>query len=252
MGVVVKGLKYVSNMGEVKAHIKYIGFRSDEVAKKDALKEYGLDNADFFSASRDNEDYKGFINRIEKHNALKHSKSVKMQKIVFSLKQEDFRNYLLDGNGKDFKDLVRETMKEFEEYRGQKYDWIAIEHLTDKDKLSTHPHVHVAIKAISENGQRLKLNKEDFKFLREKFDVQYNKVCEYESKWEQGYRQNRELTPFQSLEKDIANATKKAYKAMERDIEKAKYKKIKLENENIRIKARQVEAELDRDKSYSL
>ena len=123
---------------------------------------------------------------------------------------------------------------------------------TDNNKLSSHPHVHLVIKSISEQGQRLKLDKEDYKFLREKFDVQYNKVCEYESKWEQGYRQDRELTPFQSLEKDIANATKKAYKAMERDIEKAKYKKIKLENENLRIKARQVEAELDRDRSYSL
>lgn len=252
MGVVVKGLKHVNDMGRVKAHVKYIGFRSDELATKRAINEYGLDNANFFSAERDNSDYKSFISRIANHKALQHQKAVKMHKLVFSLKQEDFKNYLLDGNGKDFKTLVRSTMKEFEEYRGQKYDWIAIEHLTDKDKLSTHPHVHVAIKAISENGERLKLNKEDYKFLREKFDVQYNKVCEYESKWEQGYRQDRELTPFQSLERDIANASKKAYKAMERDIEKAKYKKIKLENENIRRKAKQIEAELDRDRSYSL
>ena len=56
---------------------------------------------------------------------------------------------------------------------------------------------------------RVKLTKEDYQFLREKFDVEYNKVCEYESKWEYGQRQDRQLTPMQSLEKDIANSAKK-------------------------------------------
>ena len=238
MGVVVKGLKYVTSMSKVKAHIKYIGFRSNELAVAKAREEYGLDNTRFFSKSENNADYKQFIERIENHKALQHPKSVKMHKMVFSLKQEDYKNYLLDANGKDFKDLVRSTMDEFEKYRGQKYDWIAVEHLTDNDKLSSHPHVHIVVKSISEQGQRLKLDKEDYKFLREKFDVQYNKVCEYESKWEQGYRQDRELTPFQSLE---------------RDVEKAKYEKIKSNNEERkRAKRREVESDLDRERSYSL
>ena len=253
MGVVVKGLKYVTSMSKVKAHIKYIGFRSNELAVAKAREEYNLDNTRFFSESENNADYKQFIERIENHKALQHPKSVKMHKMVFSLKQEDYKNYLLDANGKDFKDLVRSTMDEFEKYRGQKYDWIAVEHLTDNDKLSSHPHVHIVVKSISEQGQRLKLDKEDYKILREKFDVQYNKVCEYESKWEQGYRQDRELTPFQSLERDIANATKKIYKSLERDVEKSKYEKIKSNNEERkRAKRREVESDLDRERSYSL
>ena len=136
MGVVVKGLKYVQKIEHVKGHLKYIGFRSNELATSQAREEYGLDNTKFFSKDSNNADYKAFIDRIENHKALKHSKSVKMHKMVFSLKQEDYKNYLLDSDGKDFKDLVRKTLDDFSKYKGQQYDWIAVEHLTDKDKLS--------------------------------------------------------------------------------------------------------------------
>lgn len=247
MGVVVKGLKYVQKIDHVKGHLKYIGFRSNELATSQAREEYGLDNTKFFSKDSNNADYKAFIDRIENHNALKHSKSVKMHKMVFSLKQEDYKNYLLDSDGKDFKDLVRKTLDDFSKYKGQQYDWIAVEHLTDKDKLSTHPHVHLCIKGISEQGTRVKFTKEDYQYLREKFDVEYNKVCEYESKWEQGHRQDRQLTPLQSLEKDIANSAKKVFNAMERDVERAKYERFKIQSEDRRrARRREIEMELDR------
>lgn len=247
MGVVVKGLKYVQKIDHVKGHLKYIGFRSNELATSQAREEYGLDNTKFFSKDSNNADYKAFIDRIENHKALKHSKSVKMHKMVFSLKQEDYKNYLLDSDGKDFKDLVRKTLDDFSKYKGQQYDWIAVEHLTDKDKLSTHPHVHLCIKGISEQGTRVKFTKEDYQYLREKFDVEYNKVCEYESKWEQGHRQDRQLTPLQSLEKDIANSAKKVFNAMERDVERAKYERFKIQSEDRRrARRREIEMELDR------
>ena len=247
MGVVVKGLKYVQKIDHVKGHLKYIGFRSNELATSQAREEYGLDNTKFFSKDSNNADYKAFIDRIENHKALKHSKSVKMHKMVFSLKQEDYKNYLADSDGKDFKDLVRKTLDDFSKYKGQQYDWIAVEHLTDKDKLSTHPHVHLCIKGISEQGTRVKFTKEDYQYLREKFDVEYNKVCEYESKWEQGHRQDRQLTPLQSLEKDIANSAKKVFNAMERDVERAKYERFKIQSEDRRrARRREIEMELDR------
>lgn len=247
MGVVVKGLKYVQKIEHVKGHLKYIGFRSNELATSQAREEYGLDNTKFFSKDSNNADYKAFIDRIENHKALKHSKSVKMHKMVFSLKQEDYKNYLLDSDGKDFKDLVRKTLDDFSKYKGQQYDWIAVEHLTDKDKLSTHPHIHLCIKGVTEQGARVKFTKEDYQFLREKFDVEYNKVCEYESKWEHGQRQYRQLTPLQTLEKDIANSAKKIFNAMERDVERAKYERFKIQSEERkRAKRREIERQLDR------
>ena len=247
MGVVVKGLKYVQDIKHVKGHLKYIGFRSNELATSQAREEYGLDNTKFFSKDSNNADYKAFIDRIENHKALKHSKSVKMHKMVFSLKQEDYKNYLLDSDGKDFKDLVRKTLDDYSKFKGQQLDWIAVEHITDKDKLSTHPHVHVAIKGVTEQGARVKFMKEDYQYLREKFDVEYNKVCEYESKWEQGYRQDRQLTPMHSLEKDIANSAKKIFNAMERDVERAKYERFKIQSEDQkRARRREIEMELDR------
>ena len=170
-----------------------------------------------------------------------------MHKMVFSLKQEDYKNYLLDSDGKDFKDLVRKTLDDFSKYKGQQYDWIAVEHLTDKDKLSTHPHIHLCIKGVTEQGARVKFTKEDYQFLREKFDVEYNKVCEYESKWEHGQRQYRQLTPLQTLEKDIANSAKKIFNAMERDVERAKYERFKIQSEERkRAKRREIERQLDR------
>ena len=247
MGVVVKGLKYVQKIEHVKGYLKYIGFRSNELATSQAREEYGLDNTKFFSKDSNNADYKAFIDRIENHKALKHSKSVKMHKMVFSLKQEDYKNYLLDSDGKDFKDLVRKTLDDFSKYKGQQYDWIAVEHLTDKDKLSTHPHIHLCIKGVTEQGARVKFTKEDYQFLREKFDVEYNKVCEYESKWEHGQRQYRQLTPLQTLEKDIANSAKKIFNAMERDVERAKYERFKIQSEERkRAKRREIERQLDR------
>lgn len=248
MGVVVKGLKYVQKIEHVKGHLKYIGFRSNELADSQAREEYGLDNTKFFSKDSNNADYKAFIDRIENHKALKYSKSVKMHKMVFSLKQEDYKNYLSDSDGKDFKDLVRKTLDDYSKFKGQQLDWIAVEHITDGDKLSTHPHVHVAIKGVTEQGSRVKFTKEDYQFLRDKFDVEYNKVCEYESKWEYGQRQDRQLTPLQSLEKDIANSAKKIFNAMERDVERAKYERFKIQSEERkRDKRRDIERQLDRE-----
>ena len=40
MGVVVKGLKYVQKIDHVKGHLKYIGFRSNELATSQAREEY--------------------------------------------------------------------------------------------------------------------------------------------------------------------------------------------------------------------
>lgn len=247
MGVIVKGLRYVQKIEHVKGHLKYIGFRSNELANSKAREEYGLDNTKFFSKDTNNADYKAFISRIENHKALKHSKSVKMHKMIFSLKQEDFKNYLSDSDGKDFKDLVRKTLDHYSKFKGQQFDWIAVEHITDGNKLSTHPHVHVAIKGVTEQGERVKFVKEDYQFLREKFDVEYNKVCEYESNWEYGQRQSRGLTPLQTLEKDIANSTKKIFKEMERDVEKTRYERFKIQSEEQkRAKRRDIERQLSR------
>lgn len=253
MGVVVKGLRYAQNMAHVQRNIKYIGFRSNELATERVREELGLDKTRFFSKDSNNADYKAFIKRIETHKALRHPKSVKMHKLVFSLKEEDFKNYIQDSGGKDFKDLIRATMDKFSKHRGVTLDWIAVTHLTDEDKMSKHPHVHLSIKGVTEQGTRLKLTKEDFKYLREAFDVEFNRVCEYESKWEFGHRQNRKLTPAQQLEKDISNSAKKILKAMERDIEKARYERSKLENQNKRrAKKREIEMELDRKLDRSL
>ena len=52
---------------------------------------------------------------------------------------------------------------------------------------------------------------------------------------------------MQSLEKDIANSAKKIFNAMERDVERAKYERFKIQNEERkRAIRREIERELDR------
>lgn len=131
--IVVKHLGAVKDIGSVEAHAKYIGFRS-----RDKQEDKG-----FFGRDENYANYQDFLNRITEHKALRHSKSNKAHKMIISLKQVDYDAY--KRSGKDYKDLVRETFKKYEESRGLKLDWIGSIHESDG-----HPHVHIIIKGVSD------------------------------------------------------------------------------------------------------
>ena len=131
--VVVKHLGTIKDIGSVEAHAKYVGFRS-----RDKQEDKG-----FFGREENHADYKDFLNRITEHKALRHSKANKAHKMIISLKQVDYDAY--KRSGKDYKDLVRETFKKYEESRRIKLDWIGSIHESDG-----HPHVHLIVKGVSE------------------------------------------------------------------------------------------------------
>ncbi|MGL5381751.1 hypothetical protein [Clostridium sp.] len=136
--IVMKHLGGIKDKGKLEAHAKYVGFRS-----RDKQEEKG-----FFGRDEDHADYKDFLKRIDENKSLRHHAAIKGHKMVFSLRQVDYDAY--KRSGKDYKDLLRETLKKYEQSRGIKLDWIASIHESDG-----HPHVHVIIKGVSDiKGER--------------------------------------------------------------------------------------------------
>lgn len=226
MGVVVKYTGRISSgIDQLEKHLKYIGFRSDENKEKEIRLEKEQDKSLFFNKDKNNKDYKDFIKEIEDNKALKHSKSVKAHKLVFSLREKDFENYINYGEGKTYRDLVRNTLEEYSIKTGKKLDWIASEHLTEGNKIdgyrkSKHPHVHVVIKGVSENNERVLFKQEDYKFLRETFDKEFEKVCAYDNTKDFKYDNNKSKDTIKSLDQEFAKTLNKVVKKMQKEVDK--------------------------------
>jgi hypothetical protein len=161
--VVIKNLRGLNQVKHVKEHLKYIGFRSQELNKEI--------HKGFFSKDSNNTNMNEFIKRIEDNTALQHPKSIKIRKLVFSLKEWNYDLY--KDTGSDYKELIRSTLKTYEDKYNVKLDWIANIHETED-----HPHVHVAIKGVSDNKlergyRRIKFKKDDIQILKDNFDNFY-------------------------------------------------------------------------------
>ncbi len=164
----VKWTGVLKSVKDVKAHAKYVGFRSQELNEKG-----------FFTKDHDQyHAYQNFIDRIKDNPALQHSKSAKAHKLIFSMKDKDYEAF--KRSGMDYKNIIRNVLNEYERRHGLKLDWMANVH--EKDH---HPHAHVIVKGVSdnqdENGryQRIYFNKESFQELRDLFDKEIGDHAEY-------------------------------------------------------------------------
>lgn len=164
----------IKDISHLEKHAKYIGYRSHE-----------MDQKGHFSKDKDHYHYKKFIERVEHHSALQHELSVKAHKLIFSLREKDYNAYL--RSGKDYKDLIRATMEDYEKQNDVKLDWIANIHTKDKDgNLKENPHCHVIVMAAStvkgDRGyKRVKFNgkRGDFDRLKDSFDKHFEKDVQY-------------------------------------------------------------------------
>lgn len=189
------------NLSKAKAHCKYVGFRSKELNEKG-----------FFSAYTDTANHSNFIKRLENNPALKHSNTVKVHKLVFALPKDAYAAY--KRSGKDFKDIVRQTMSDYEKNHDVKLDWIANIHKGDK---SENPHCHVIIKGVSDikgdrGYKRIKFRKDDFKELRGSYQKAFEKDVKYRF---------YEKDEFKDMFKDMAKGvTKDGSKSVEQVVKK--------------------------------
>lgn len=220
--VFVKALKPTKNINTVKRGVYYIGRDSADVRNNPELQKQ------YFGRDRDQEDEKGFLYRVQNHRALKHHKSVKTHHLVFSLKKLDYEAY--KRSGRNYKEIVRAILKDYEDKHGVKLDWIA--HIHDGTKSKEHPHCHVIIKAASDTKgdrgfKRIYFKAEDFKQFRESFNLELDRHAQYKL---------FERESIQILSKNFGLSFKSAmdsmaYKARqkhnEQKFERSKIKKIK-------------------------
>ncbi|MGD9678942.1 MAG: hypothetical protein AB7V16_11430 [Vulcanibacillus sp.] len=167
--LLVKHLGALKDIGKVEAHVKYIGFRSEEIHEKG-----------FFDRVSDHADYKSFLERISNNQALQHSESIKAHKLVFSLRREDYNAYT--RSGKTFQDLARSVLSEYEKEKGIKLDWIANFH--NQDNENKQPHIHIVIKGVSDikgdrGYKRIRFQYKDFEEMKKTFDNEFFKDVQY-------------------------------------------------------------------------
>lgn len=213
--VLIKWKGALKNIDKLKSHIRYIAFRSQEIENK------GL-----FSKEHDNYNYKAFVDRIEKNPALKHSKSIKAHKFIFSLKQVDYDAY--KRSGKDYKALIRATLNQYEKKHGVTLDWVANIH-----DVEGHPHCHVLIKGVSDTKddkgrfKRIYFKKEDFQEMKNAFDKEFDKDTQY--KW-------HEKVDFSKGFNELGKAFESISRSIDKEIQKEELKTQQLKTKQIHDK----------------
>lgn len=120
--------------------LAYVAFRSEDLKGKVPC---------VFDARQDHADVRAFMDRLE-DRVTRHSTAAKAYHCLFSLRQEDFAQLGIP----DWRDVVREVMRNYELQTHRKLDWIASHHPNPK-----RPHCHVVIKAAytTDEGQHRKL-----------------------------------------------------------------------------------------------
>jgi hypothetical protein len=205
--VVIKGFRGLQTIKQLKAHAKYVGENSKQLADHE--------KGAFFSRDEDKADIKQFIKRVEKHPSLQHSLSIKVQKMVLSLTEEDYEAY--KRSGLDFKDVVRQTLHDYEQKHQVKLDWVANIHAENDAK--RHPHCHLIIKGVSdikgERGfNRIKFTREDYKDLRQAFSEEIDRNARYTF---------LERIDFKDVLKDMTKSFEGVMQSVDQDLKKREW-----------------------------
>lgn len=200
----------VKSFKDIEAHLKYIGFRSREMEPTQER---------FFTATEDRANWREFYDNIEGHRALQHGHTVKVHKLIFSLRSPDYDAYRLSG--RDYRHVVREVLKQYEQRKSFQLNWIASRH----DRNSDHPHCHVVIRGVTEKGRdgkckRVFLTKEDIRDLRRDFnnEISRHRVLERD----RDYLRDRSREPVldrrlgKSTERSVFDLFDQFIKALER------------------------------------
>lgn len=193
---------------KVLSHLKYIGFRSREL-------DFDKETKGLFDKNSEQASLKKFYSSIEKEPGLRHSSTVKIHKVIISLKQEDYEKY-----GRDFKDVAREMMKGLERRKGMELEWVGSVHLKEG-----HPHVHLAIKSIGRDFDdnsttRLYLDKDDIKFMRDEVDRSTGRDFHY-ARDESIERSHLDLSVMKEFSKTMEKLTREGERETQRSKGKA-------------------------------
>ncbi|HAJ3957200.1 hypothetical protein WD019_19145 [Fictibacillus sp. Mic-4] len=155
--------RYRKSLDDSREHVKYIAFRSRELA---------TDRGGAFDAQRDNADVKAFLDNLD-DKKTRHSSVAVSHSLLFSMSGWEWEKSHFERG--DYQEMIRNIMKNYELDTGRKLEWIAAEHWHE-----THPHVHVVVKAVYQDRdgvqKRLNFSEEDRAKFKELFQEEKNRL----------------------------------------------------------------------------
>ncbi|PCE48130.1 relaxase/mobilization nuclease domain-containing protein [Staphylococcus pseudintermedius] len=205
------------SLDSVKAHCKYIGFRSRENHQNDR----GL-------FSRDQEigaSYHQFVDELRRKPSLNHSQTNKAFKVVLSWREQDAKELGIHAEEK-YKEIARNYVAMIEQDKNMKLNYIGAVHMKDG-----HPHIHLVISGVGSdketgNDRRLKVNfKEDVPKYKDSIDknIGANRLIQ-ERQLDERLRGQDKKQPNQSRYITSKDVTKDVFKQLERLGKEARYK----------------------------
>ncbi|QVY63931.1 hypothetical protein [Cytobacillus gottheilii] len=205
--VFIKNRIPTKNVSTTKRGVYYIGVDSKDISKENQKQWFGPEE-DLIR------DPKRFVDRVKNHRALKHSKSVKSHHMIFSLRKMDYDAY--KRSGKDYKDIIRAVLNDYEKKHSVKLDWVA--HIHDTNMAENHPHCHVIIKGVSDTlgdrgHKRIYMTKQDIDSMKKDFDLELDRHAQYKF---------MEREDIQTLSKDLGKSFESALQNLAFEAEKKK------------------------------
>lgn len=153
MAALLLKVKYIKSLGGAERSLRYIAFGSKDVRS----------NQDrcTFDARSDSADVKRFAKELS-DPLTTHPQAPTAFHMIVSLKRRDFNQAAM----RDWREVVRETMRSYEVSTGRKLTWIASHHDN-----AERPHVHVMVKAVyqtrTSTRRTLRLYKQDIAQFKE-------------------------------------------------------------------------------------
>ena len=170
--------RYITNLKDAQAHIRYIGFRERE----DKSESLGL-----FSEHEDSTDAHEFIDSLNVKR-FSHPKDPYIHTVLFSMSGKEWEQSGFQPG--DYQKMIRDVMKELEVKNGYTLKWVAAEH-----RNPDHPHAHVVIRAsyFDRDGveRKLELSDSDRRFLREQWQKTKELHRPMEPSWSRDFEPNR-------------------------------------------------------------
>lgn len=150
-----KHTKSGKNAAKVKAHLKYIEQRPNDLGEREKRELFNEKDA----VSR--KDFQKLLDDQEKTGVIAH-------KLCISMNRKD-----MESGNIDLKELTRQSMAAFEAKQGRKLNWIATIH--DKD---SNPHIHIVVAGRDTAGREVRLGNLQVKQLKNCVDIEQKRERE--------------------------------------------------------------------------
>lgn len=221
------------SIDKVKAHAKYIGFRSRENHQN----ERGL-----FNREKDiGASHTQFAQRLSERRSLSHSQSNKAFKVVLSWREKDARELGIHDEQK-YREVARNYIEQLEKDKNMKLDYIGAVHMKDG-----HPHVHLVISGVGddrETGQDRRL-RIDFKE-----DVPKHKDFIDKDIGADRLKQEREIDKrVRGVGTEREGQMPNRYNTVGKDVTKDVFRQLEQMGKQARAKSEQSRQEQERDES---